>query len=255
MYLRTLFLRRLSTKPPINPLATQRLSLPPLEYGYLDYEPAIRNDIMWLHHTEHHQAYVTNFNKALDQLDSATASGDASAVVKLQEVLKFNAGGHINHSLFWKCIAPCRERGGEPPRDGLCWAIKKNFGCLESLKQKMTTEAAALPGSGWVWLGVDCKHIKRLIVETTANDGSDKLSKSWNNMYLGAYQAAIDDNNIPDLSSDEIVDRNYIIYRSCICLGSYQRVIDEVDSAAAIDLQAVKLLKPLYFSSPTNKLI
>ncbi|CAA0825201.1 Superoxide dismutase [Striga hermonthica] len=170
MYLRTLFLRRLSTKPPSNPHATQRLSLPPLEYGYLDYEPAIRNDIMLLHHTEHHQAYVTNYNKALDQLDSATASGDASAVVKLQEALKLNAGGHINHSLFWKCIAPCRERGGEPPRDGLCWAIKKNFGCLESLKQKMTTEAAALPGSGWVWLGVDCQNIKRLIVETTAND-------------------------------------------------------------------------------------
>ncbi|CAA0825200.1 Coatomer subunit epsilon-1 [Striga hermonthica] len=82
--------------------------------------------------------------------------------------------------------------------------------------------------------------------------GPDKLSTSRNSMYVGAYQAAISHSNIPDLSSEEILDRNYIIYRSCICLGSYQRVIDAVDPAAPLNLQAVKLLA-LYFWSPKTK--
>ncbi|KAJ8442682.1 hypothetical protein Cgig2_003726 [Carnegiea gigantea] len=75
---------------------------------------------------------------------------------------------HVNHSIFWKNLAPMKEGGGEPPKSSLGWAIDSNFGSLEALIQKMNTEGTALQGSGWVWLGVD-KELKKLVVETTAN--------------------------------------------------------------------------------------
>ncbi|KAK6929562.1 Manganese/iron superoxide dismutase, C-terminal [Dillenia turbinata] len=146
----------------------QTFTLPDLPYDYGALEPAISAEIMKLHHQKHHQTYVTNYNKALEQLDDAINKGDAPAVVKLQSTLKFNGGGHINHSVFWKNLAPSREGGGEPPHGSLGWAIDTHFGSWEALIKKMNTEGAALQGSGWVWLGLD-KEFKRLVVETTAN--------------------------------------------------------------------------------------
>lgn len=146
----------------------QTSSLPDLPYGYGDLEPAISGEIMKLHHQKHHQAYVTNYNKALEQLDGAIAKGDAPAVVKLQSAIKFNGGGHVNHSIFWKNLAPVQEGGGEPPKGSLCVAINDYFGSFEALVQKVNAEGAALQGSGWVWVGVD-KELKKLVLETTAN--------------------------------------------------------------------------------------
>ncbi|KAL7184162.1 hypothetical protein ACSBR2_026338 [Camellia fascicularis] len=143
-------------------------SLPDLPYDYSALEPAISGEIMQLHHQKHHKTYVTNYNMALEQLDDAMAKGDAPTTVKLQSAIKFNGGGHINHSLFWQNLAPVRDDGGEPPKGSLGWAIDTNFGSLEALIQKMNAEGAALQGSGWVWLGVD-KELKKLVVETTAN--------------------------------------------------------------------------------------
>lgn len=146
----------------------QTFTLPDLPYDYGALEPAISGDIMKLHHQKHHQTYVTNYNKALEQLDEAINKGDAPTVVKLQSAIKFNGGGHINHSIFWKNLAPIREGGGEPPKGSLGWAIDTHFGSLEALIQKMNADGAALQGSGWVWLGAD-KLSKHLVIETTAN--------------------------------------------------------------------------------------
>ncbi|XP_073305269.1 superoxide dismutase [Mn], mitochondrial [Primulina huaijiensis] len=146
----------------------QTFSLPDLPYDYGALEPAISGEIMQIHHQKHHQTYITNYNKALEQLDSAISYGDASATVKLQSALKFNGGGHINHSIFWKNLAPVREGGGEPPKGSLGSFVDSNFGSLEALVQKINAEGAALQGSGWVWLALD-KELKRLVVETTAN--------------------------------------------------------------------------------------
>ncbi|KAL3616780.1 hypothetical protein CASFOL_039174 [Castilleja foliolosa] len=82
--------------------------------------------------------------------------------------------------------------------------------------------------------------------------GPDPLFGLRNSFYIGAYQTAINNSEIPNLSSEEIVERDSIVYRSYIALGSYQLVINEIDSAAATPLQAVKLLA-LYLSSPANK--
>lgn len=148
--------------------ALKTVSLPPIAYDYGALEPVISAEIMQVHHQGHHKAYVTNYNKALQQLDDAINNGDANTVVKLQSAIKFNGGGHINHSIFWKNLAPVSEGGGHPPKGALGSAIDTHFGSLESLQQKMNTEGAALQGSGWVWLGAD-KELKRLVVETTQN--------------------------------------------------------------------------------------
>ncbi|KAL9418733.1 hypothetical protein AB3S75_036646 [Citrus x aurantiifolia] len=146
----------------------QTVTLPDLPYDYNALEPAISGEIMQLHHQKHHQAYVTNYNKAVEQLFQALNKVDTSTVVQLQGALKFNGGGHVNHSIFWKNLAPVQEGGGEPPHSSLGWAIDTHFGSLEALIQKMSAEGAALQGSGWVWLGLDTEF-KRLVVETTAN--------------------------------------------------------------------------------------
>ncbi|KAM7274923.1 hypothetical protein ACFE04_016789 [Oxalis oulophora] len=167
-------LRSLVNKKPLASLAMQSsrglqtVALPDLPYDYGALEPAISGEIMQIHHQKHHQTYVTNYNKALEQLDDAINKGDASSVVKLQSAIKFNGGGHVNHSIFWKNLAPIREGGGEPPNSSLAGAIDDQFGSFEALIAKMNAEGAALQGSGWVWLGLD-KEFKKLVLETTAN--------------------------------------------------------------------------------------
>ncbi|OAY38252.1 superoxide dismutase [Mn], mitochondrial [Manihot esculenta] len=146
----------------------QTFSLPDLPYDYAALEPVISAEIMRLHHQKHHQTYITNYNKALEQLHDAMEKGDSATVVKLHSAIKFNGGGHINHSIFWKNLAPTREGGGEPPHGSLARAIDTDFGSLEKLTQTMNAKGAAVQGSGWVWLAVD-KKFKKLVVETTAN--------------------------------------------------------------------------------------
>ncbi|KAF7133494.1 hypothetical protein RHSIM_Rhsim09G0185000 [Rhododendron simsii] len=152
----------------IRAMQTFSHSLPDLPYDYGALEPVISAEIMKLHHQKHHQTYVTNFNKALEQLIDVMDKGDAPTIVRLQSAIKFNGGGHINHSIFWKNLAPVREGGGDPPKGSLGLAIDTHFGSLESLIVKMNAEGAALQGSGWVWLGLD-REFNRLLVETTEN--------------------------------------------------------------------------------------
>nr|KAJ0218286.1 hypothetical protein LSAT_V11C300146080 [Lactuca sativa] len=84
----------------------QTFMLPNLSYDYCALEPAIRGEIMQLHHQKHHQTYITNYNKAIEQLNDAITKGDASTAVKLHSTIKFNGGGHVNHSILWKNLAP-----------------------------------------------------------------------------------------------------------------------------------------------------
>ncbi|XP_062172932.1 superoxide dismutase [Mn], mitochondrial-like [Alnus glutinosa] len=146
----------------------QSFSLPDLPYDYGALEPVISAEIMQLHHQKHHQTYISNYNKALEQLHHALSKADSPTIVGLQSAIKFNGGGHINHSIFWKNLAPISEGGGEPPKASLGWAIDNQFGSLEALIQKVNAEGAALQGSGWVWLALD-KEQQKLSVETTAN--------------------------------------------------------------------------------------
>ncbi|KAF8548271.1 manganese superoxide dismutase [Imleria badia] len=143
--------------------------LPPLPYDYNALEPYISEQIMKLHHTKHHQAYVTGLNAAEAKYVKATSPKERIA---LQAAIKFNGGGHINHSLFWTNLAPSAAEGkgnGGALRDGpLKEAIITAFGSLDTLKQDFNATTAAIQGSGWGWVGYNAKS-KTLEIATTAN--------------------------------------------------------------------------------------
>ncbi|KAK0469303.1 Mn superoxide dismutase [Desarmillaria tabescens] len=140
-------------------------TVPDLPYAYNALEPFISEEIMKLHHQKHHQAYVNGLNAAEEAYAKSTSTKDHIA---LQSALKFNGGGHINHSLFWKNLAPAAEEGGKLESGPLKTLIERDFGSFEAFKKEFNTKTAAIQGSGWGWLGYDSKSGKLDIV-TTAN--------------------------------------------------------------------------------------
>ena len=140
--------------------------LPDLAYDYGALEPVISGEIMQLHHAKHHNTYVTNFNVAMEKYAEAELKGDVATMISLQGAIKFNGGGHVNHSLFWKNLAPPGECA--PPEGELLSMIERDFGSLDALKTKFAAQTVAVQGSGWGWLGYD-KATQKLAVATTAN--------------------------------------------------------------------------------------
>jgi len=127
-----------------------KVALPDLSYDYNALEPFISADIMKIHHSKHHQTYVNNFNVALEQYAEAEAKQDFTKMIALQGALKFNGGGHINHSIFWQNM---KAGGGEKPTGELAELINKSFGSFENFKKTFCAQSAAVQGSGWGWLG------------------------------------------------------------------------------------------------------
>lgn len=142
--------------------------LPDMPYDFSALEPVISGQIMEIHYTKHHQAYVTNLNAALEKYHEAEAKSDVAQMIALQAAIKFNGGGHINHSIFWTNLAPLSQGGGTPPQGDLARAINTTFGSLEQFIEKFSALTVAIQGSGWGWLGVD-KALKRLVITTCAN--------------------------------------------------------------------------------------
>ena len=124
-------------------------TLPDLGYDFGALEPHISAEIMQLHYTKHHQAYVDGANAALDKLAAARESGDLANVNELEKDLAFNLGGHINHSVFWKNMSP--EGGGRPDGD-VGAAIDEYFGDFEAFQKHFNENAKGLQGSGWSML-------------------------------------------------------------------------------------------------------
>ncbi|WRS30473.1 superoxide dismutase [Actinomycetaceae bacterium MB13-C1-2] len=126
--------------------------LPELDYSYDALEPHISAQIMELHHSKHHQAYVDGANAALESLKKAREAGDQAAINLYEKNLAFHLGGHSNHSVFWKNMSP--EGGGEPKGD-LAKAIDESFGSFDAFKGQFTAAAMGLQGSGWAVLAYD----------------------------------------------------------------------------------------------------
>jgi Fe-Mn family superoxide dismutase len=105
---------------------------------------------MEIHHTKHHNTYVVNLNTALEKLDKANQIADVNTIIALQPALKFNGGGHLNHSLFWENLAPPSATGSVGPK--LQAAIDASFGSFDKMKQELSTKSVAVQGSGWGWL-------------------------------------------------------------------------------------------------------
>jgi len=143
-------------------------TLPDLAYAHGELEPFISGEIMTLHHTKHHNTYVTNFNVTLEKYADAEAKGDATTMIALQGALKFNGGGHINHSIFWTNMAPPSAGGGGEPTGDLAAAITESFGSFDAFKTQFAAQSVAVQGSGWGWLGLN-KATGKLEIATCAN--------------------------------------------------------------------------------------
>ena len=135
-------------------------TLPELAYDYSALAPSISATIMELHHSKHHQAYVTGANAALAAMADARESGELANINKLEKDLAFNLGGHVNHSIFWTNMSP---DGGDKPTGDLASAIDDNFGSFDKFTAHFTAAAMGVQGSGWAALTWDSIGQKLLI--------------------------------------------------------------------------------------------
>jgi Fe-Mn family superoxide dismutase len=90
-------------------------TLPKLKYSYDGLEPVFSAKLLELHHSKHHQAYVNNLNIAMEELEEAISKNNVEKISELSQSIKFNGGGHFNHSFFWDNLAPVNEKGGDCP--------------------------------------------------------------------------------------------------------------------------------------------
>jgi Fe-Mn family superoxide dismutase len=142
--------------------------LPPLPYDYDALEPAIDEQIMRLHHDEHHQGYVKGANKALRQLAKMRAQGNFEDIKHLKRDLSYNLSGHILHSIFWQNMSPT---GGGQPSGALADAIKRDFGSGEAMRQGFSAAATNVADSGWGMLVYD--HLADQLLVTQAENHND----------------------------------------------------------------------------------
>jgi superoxide dismutase, Fe-Mn family len=172
-------------------------TLPPLPYSFDALEPYIDAKTMEIHHDKHHNAYVTNLNKALESAPDLAKLSIEELCAQLGKVpenirtaVRNNGGGHLNHSMFWKLMN--KGGGGEPSGD-LGGAITKAFGSFADFKTKFATAATTRFGSGWAWLLL---KDGKLAIESTANQDNPIMDGGkgvlgldvWEHAYYLKYQ-------------------------------------------------------------------
>lgn len=148
--------------------------LPPLAYAVDALEPYFDAKTMEIHHDKHHAAYVNNLNAALEKhptyfersLDDLVVNYD-QLPEDIRTVVRNNAGGHLNHSMFWLML---KKNENGLPRDNALKAIRKEFGEYDAFKEKFGAAAKTVFGSGWAWLCVNDQE--RLVISTTPNQDS-----------------------------------------------------------------------------------
>jgi superoxide dismutase, Fe-Mn family len=136
-------------------------TLAPLPYPFNALEPHIDARTLEIHHDKHHAAYVNNLNKALEKYPALQSRTLEQLLTDLKSVpeeiraaVRNNAGGHVNHTMFWETMS---AKGGGNPSGPLAEAINKKFGTFDAFKEKMSATAVAQFGSGWGWLCIDDK--------------------------------------------------------------------------------------------------
>jgi superoxide dismutase, Fe-Mn family len=168
-------------------------SLPKLGFELHELEPVISKELLEIHYSKHHAAYVNNLNKAVNELSAALSAQDLKKSIDLQSSIVFNGGGHFNHTFFWETLAPMAKGGGELSSGPLLEKILKNFGSLDTCKEKLSAAAVSVQGSGWGWL-VFCPVTKELYVTSTQNhalprDGIPLLCIDvWEHAYYLQYK-------------------------------------------------------------------
>ena len=168
-------------------------TLPPLPYATDALEPHIDKMTMEIHHGKHHNAYVTNLNKALESapdlagktVEELLANNCAIVPEDIRTAVRNNGGGHINHSMFWKIMSPKRRRVS--PSGTLAQAINSTFGGFDQFKEKFNGAAATRFGSGWAWL---VKAGGKLEIISTANQDSPVMEGKFPVMGLDVWEHA-----------------------------------------------------------------
>lgn len=173
-------------------------TLPVLSYPYNALEPHFDARTMELHHTKHHQAYITNLNKAIEPYPALHEKSAEFLLRNLQSLpeeirtaVRNNGGGHVNHSFFWTLLSP--QGGGEPGGD-LGTAVAKAFGSFQGFKEKFAAAATSRFGSGWAWLSVNA--LGDLVAHSTPNQDSPIIDALvpivgldvWEHAYYLHYQ-------------------------------------------------------------------
>ncbi len=170
-------------------------TLPDLPYDYNALEPFIDEETMRIHHDKHHQAYIDNLNKALEGKDEWLNMDVKEILTKLDEVpqdfrtkVRNNAGGHANHTFFWKLMIPhkeFKEVSGE-----LKVAIDKIFGSFEKFQEEFANKGLGRFGSGWVWLLSDLTIIDTPNQDTPLMEGKHAILglDVWEHAYYLKYQ-------------------------------------------------------------------
>ncbi|MEK3995565.1 superoxide dismutase [Psychrobacillus sp. FSL K6-2365] len=171
--------------------------LPELPYAYDALEPHIDKETMNIHHTKHHNTYVTNVNNALADYSDLQGKSVEELIANLDAVpeairtaVRNNGGGHANHSLFWQILSP---NGGGNPTGELATAIDAKFGSFDAFKEEFAKAATTRFGSGWAWLSVANGEIE---VSSTANQDSPIMEGKtpllgldvWEHAYYLNYQ-------------------------------------------------------------------
>lgn len=180
-------------------VAPAPFSLPPLPYTAAALEPVIDAQTMTIHHDRHHQAYVDALNKAV-AADPALKGQSLDALVAkagtLPVAVRNNAGGHWNHSFFWKTMAPPAQAG--QPSPALAAAIDRQFGSLAAFKAAFKEAGTKRFGSGWVWLVVKADGM--LAITSTPNQDNPLMDVAevkgtpilgndvWEHAYYLKYQ-------------------------------------------------------------------
>jgi Fe-Mn family superoxide dismutase len=172
-------------------------TLPPLPYSNDALEPYIDAKTMEIHHDKHHNAYVTNLNKALEaapDLGNLSIEELLSSLAKVPEnirtAVRNNGGGHLNHSMFWKLM---KKGGGGEPSGDLGGAINSAFGSFADFKTKFATAGTTRFGSGWAWLLI---RDGKLVVESAPNQDNPVMDGGkpvlgldvWEHAYYLKYQ-------------------------------------------------------------------
>ena len=177
--------------------------LPSLPYDYDALEPYIDEQTMHLHHEKHHNTYVTNLNAALEEHPEADKGNVDELLADIESVpedirtaVRNNGGGHANHSMFWRIMAPSGQGGVGEPSGDLEEAIRWSFGSFDRFKEQFAAAAApgVLFGSGWCWLIV--APDRSLSIESTPNQDSPLMEERtpilgldcWEHAYYLKYQ-------------------------------------------------------------------
>jgi Fe-Mn family superoxide dismutase len=142
----------------------KKYELPPLPYSYEALEPYISREIMTLHHTKHHQAYVTGANAALERLEKQRKGENPENVRGILRDLSFNLSGHKLHAVFWPNMAPS-GKGGGTPGGRLADQINRDFGNFEAFKKQFSDAAKNVEAVGWAILTYDAESDTLLIYQ------------------------------------------------------------------------------------------